>query len=578
MSEDDNQLSQELTKCFPALDASLLKDCVTLCKNYALSAEELQFKWEAFNFRPSATRSEISPYTPESLDALKQAIQRERVASAQPKAPRNSALVAALNRSGFRGRGSAARGAAAAQVKIEPDAEGFAMVAGPSTVAFEGPDGSRKKRAYRYMLQKPSERGRVMDEHIDEFAEKIREVYGVEDIGDPSASTSDDITVVGRIIHDDDTAEDTSKLGENSIAIECSRNLASGARAPLRFDAQPKIRNGPKGSDAVTLFPGALVAMRGRNGGAGHFLVSEILLLPPPPPAEILKRNETQGPFTVFIASGPYSPDKDLGFKPWRTLLKKIQEAKPAVVVLIGPFIDAQHPLIKLGDVDSTPLKLFRTRFVDPLRSYLDSVPGSIAVLVPSPRDLISTHAVFPQAEFEKEVVGSDPRMRLVPNPAWFSLNGLTFSVTSVDTLFHVKRGEFSKKGEEADSVDVSADDGCGDAIVGLCKHIVQQRSVYPVFPVPSGLEAEVVLDVSHSDALRLGPASDGDSDAPPPECIPDVLIVPSRLKLFAKPIYNALAINPGFVARLGYVVLDVGSRAGTGRPTMTGNVMKVEI
>lgn len=55
--------------------------------------------------------------------------------------------------------------------------------------------------------------------------------------------------------------------------------------------------------------------------------------------------------------------------------------------------------------------------------------------------------------------------------------------------------------------------------------------SFYPVFPVPLELATEVVLDVTHSDGLRLG---DGDGDGAP-ESAPDVLIVPSRFKQFTK-------------------------------------------
>jgi len=69
----------------------------------------------------------------------------------------------------------------------------------------------------------------------------------------------------------------------------------------------------------------------------------------------------------------------------------------------IGPFVDVHHSQIRDGDGDTTPADLFRSRFLDPLRSYLNSFPGSIAVMVPSVRDLASTQAVFPQGELSIE-------------------------------------------------------------------------------------------------------------------------------------------------------------------------------
>lgn len=75
----------------------------------------------------------------------------------------------------------------------------------------------------------------------------------------------------------------------------------------------------------------------------------------------------------------------------------------------MGPFIDVQHPKIKLGETDMLPDALFRSLFIEPLRAYLDSSPGSIAILVPSIRDLISRQTVYPQGELDPELTASDP-------------------------------------------------------------------------------------------------------------------------------------------------------------------------
>ncbi|KAJ7729641.1 DNA polymerase alpha/epsilon subunit B-domain-containing protein [Mycena maculata] len=576
-------LTQEICGRFPliASDAPLLAECVSVCQNYALTAEDLQYKWEAHNFRPSAIRSEISPYTLESLATLKANIAREKAAASTTKKPQpRTSLVATINRSAFRNRVPGPKPAAATvHVKVEPTADGFGMegIAGPSTVSFQGPSttaAARKKRAYRYMHEKPSERGDVLDDRIDEFAERIREHYDLSELGDPS-STTEDITVVGRIIQDDDAAEDSSKLADGAIALESSRALANGARVSLRFDLNPKIRGCPQGSSSGVFFPGAIAALRGKNGGGGYFQVSEILTLPPLLPTPNAKADPDDPAFSVFIASGPYTTDQDLGFKPWRALIKKITEAKPAVVILLGPFVDALHPLIKSGDVDSPPLTLFHTRFIKPLREYMDTVPGSIALVVPSVRDLVSSHAVFPQCEFTADVARGDPRIHLLPNPATFTLGGITFAATSADVLFHLKKGEFIKRGEEVDATPAMADDSGTDAMANLCRHLLQQRSFYPVFPVPLELAAEVVLDVTHSDNLRLG----GGEEDGAPESAPDVLIVPSRFKQFTKTVYGTTALNPSFVSKSAYLVLDVAASAGSegARARLAPRVARIE-
>lgn len=52
---------------------------------------------------------------------------------------------------------------------------------------------------------------------------------------------------------------------------------SSGARVPLVLDPTIKIKGGVKGVGGVGLYPGAIVALKGKNGGGGYFLATEIL-------------------------------------------------------------------------------------------------------------------------------------------------------------------------------------------------------------------------------------------------------------------------------------------------------------
>lgn len=83
--------------------------------------------------------------------------------------------------------------------------------------------------------------------------------------------------MVGRITLDSESSSGPVKLNEASLSLESSRVMGSGARVPLRFDSQVKIRGGAKGAGGIGLFPGAIVALRGKNGGGGWFLANEIL-------------------------------------------------------------------------------------------------------------------------------------------------------------------------------------------------------------------------------------------------------------------------------------------------------------
>ena len=133
-----------------------------------------------------------------------------------------------------------------------------------------------------------------MDDRIDHFGELVKDYYNVEELGDPAAVTEvrfslilrvsfqvtlqkEDVVVVGRVVLDAELSAGSVKLNEPSLMLESSRMMGSGARIPLRFDTDVKVRKGKQGSGGQGFFPGAIVAVKGKNGGGGSFLVTEIL-------------------------------------------------------------------------------------------------------------------------------------------------------------------------------------------------------------------------------------------------------------------------------------------------------------
>ncbi|KAJ7600761.1 DNA polymerase alpha/epsilon subunit B-domain-containing protein [Mycena floridula] len=553
-------LSDEVSKYMGAIVASdpkLLSECESICQIYSISPEDLKYKWEALTFSSITSRSEkLPPFTMESIAALKAVLQRDlQKNSAVKKGPRKMPFATAINRTRIPqnfGRNSLG---GAVQVKVEPGSE--ASVAGPSKVSFSGPKNdasSRKKRAYRYMYEKIFTRSEVLDDRIDEFSQIVTDHYKVTEFGDPSTSTEGETVIIGRITQD--TEFPSAKLADDTVVIESSRMHSSGARVLLRFDPSLTIRGGIQGAGALGVFPGAIATLKGKNGGANSFLVSEILALPPLKPSWTNSnvKPEPGSAFSLCVACGPFTPeapvaDANLAFKPLQTLLQSLQATKPTVVLLVGPFVDASHPLIKVGDVDSTPLRLFQKRVTEPLRAFLDSSPGSIAILVPSIRDVVSFHNVYPQCEFGPEVTLGDPRIHRVPNPARFSINDVKFAVTSIDVVSHLLKDELLKTGQEVEPVSASsADDNGTDKIGNLCRHLLQQRSFYPIFPVPFEVAHEVNLDVTHSEGLKL------DDEG----CAPDVLVVPSRLKHFAKHVHSTTVLNSSFLTKGTYSMLSI--------------------
>lgn len=114
-------------------------------------------------------------------------------------------------------------------------------------------------------------------------------------------------------------------------------------------------------------------------------------------------------------------------------------------------------------------------------------------------------------------------KVKVVPNPTTFFINEISVAVSTVDILFHLRREEVSQRAEEAEPEPELRGAEVKDPMAALTRHVLGQRSFYPIFPPPLAHATEVNLDVTHHSLLRLDDAA------------PDILILPSKLKHFSK-------------------------------------------
>ena len=126
--------------------------------------------------------------------------------------------------------------------------------------------------------------------------------------------------------------------------IETSRLMGAGARTPLKMNPNVVI-NGD--ATVYPLFPGAIVALKGRNETGEWFQVSQILTvrnillefiqlrhcqIPRLPLNEDAQKQER--PLTMTVAAGPYSLDSDLSYTPFLSLLDQIKKSSPSWLLL----------------------------------------------------------------------------------------------------------------------------------------------------------------------------------------------------------------------------------------------------
>jgi DNA polymerase alpha subunit B len=418
------------------------------------------------------------------------------------------------------------------------------------------------KFSYRTMAMKLSEASEVLDDKIDEFRELIREHMNLDEnaFGNPNFESPNEIIAVGRI------ASDTSegKLNTAALVLEGSRRYGSGRRVPLNVDGLIKYN----------FFPGQIVALRGTNASGDAFVVSEILSLPllnqpATKPDELDAINaryldtpdsdpDNLRPLTILIASGPYTTDQNLDFAPLHTFLDNAASSYADSIILLGPFLDAEHPQIRTGDFDLPPsanpdsaslTDLFRHHISAALQDFSRRLPTCNVILVPSLRDAHHHHAAFPQDKFVKKELGlgaAGKMVQCVTNPMTLSMNELTVGMSSIDVLDMLRREELVSERSRG----VNLYERCA-------RNVIEQRSFLPLFPPmarekivppPAGVEEKVlkgeeqnggegVEDDGPSPFLPLGTMLDT-SYLKLGEMLnvrPDVLITPSVLQGMVK-------------------------------------------
>ena len=194
------------------------------------------------------------------------------------------------------------------------------------------------------MFEKISQRSEALDDLIDEFAETIKEAYGITELGDPHFASEESIYTVGRILS---PPTDNAKVNAGSLYLESSRLLGAGKRIGLKFrpPGELKVRGGAPGVKSFGVFPGCLVCVKGRNGGGGAFVVDEVLMPPPSglnmtPAEELLDYqygDRLNGePVSMVVAAGPYTLDDNLDYEPLDALMEVVLDERPDVLIMVS--------------------------------------------------------------------------------------------------------------------------------------------------------------------------------------------------------------------------------------------------
>ncbi|XP_060935756.1 DNA polymerase alpha subunit B [Limanda limanda] len=394
--------------------------------------------------------------------------------------------------------------------------------------------------SYKFMFQRLRDVRNVLTDKIEELGESLKSHFNIEEFSPVSLPAQDSMTVLGQVCCDSN-----GKLNAQSVLLEAGPEQG-GQQVPVDLSELKEY----------SLFPGQVVVMEGMNT-TGRKLVASKLYQSVPLPfyTPEIKMEMDEELMNVLVACGPFTTSDTLTFDPLLDLISIIVRDRPDVCLLLGPFVDSKHEQIEKAQVTETFEAIF-SRCIESIVDGTKSV-GCHLVFVPSQRD-IHHHFIYPQPPFTLPSLSKDQaqRVTLVPDPCTLLIDGVTFGLTSTDILFHMGAEEIS----------------CGtgsDRFSRILKHILTQRSYYPLYPPVE----EVNMDYEKFQSFGQMPLT------------PDLLIIPSELRYFVKDVVGCVCVNPGRLTKgqvggtYGRLMIQRNVTSEDGKrasPCLTAQVVKI--
>uniref|UniRef100_A0A8C9VMT8 DNA polymerase alpha subunit B n=1 Tax=Scleropages formosus TaxID=113540 RepID=A0A8C9VMT8_SCLFO len=351
---------------------------------------------------------------------------------------------------------------------------------------LEGQDQSLGS-SYKFMFQRLRDIRNVLIEKIEELGEELRSHFKIEEFSPVTLPAQDPITVLGQVCCDSN-----GKLNAQSVLLEAGQDQG-GKRVPLDLSELKEY----------SLFPGQVVIMEGMNTTGNRLVPSKLYEGVPLPfySADDQDTAEDPEPVMVMVACGPYTPSDSLNYDPLLDLIGVITRDHPDVCIL-----KMFYPLQKCQLTESYEALFLRC--VDSIIQGTRGV-GCHLVFVPSQRD-VHHHFVYPQPPFimpglskEDKEVRTSPNEHIVTCSSLNKLNFLVFVHFSLTS---------------------------SDRFTRIVKHMLTQRSYYPLYPPAEEINLDYERFQIHGQMLVT----------------PDVLIVPSELRYFIKDVIGCVCINPG--------------------------------
>uniref|UniRef100_A0A182NCT1 DNA polymerase alpha subunit B n=1 Tax=Anopheles dirus TaxID=7168 RepID=A0A182NCT1_9DIPT len=266
-----------------------------------------------------------------------------------------------------------------------------------------------------------------------------------------------------------------------------------------------------------SLFPGQTVLLEGINPRGTLFTVSQIhherkLALPRTP-------SSLDKTLTMVVASAPFTDRDDLLYEKLSSLLLYCSNNAPDVLILTGPFADAN------GKLYAEVAETFDEYFEKIIGTIMSAVGTQTEVLVVANHDDVVSSFVYPTPPYK--LASFYKNLHFLPDPCVFNVEGLDIGITTVDVIRHLIESDCT-----AADVTVGGGGAGGDKIKRAYNHLFHQGSFYPLNPPPEDVPLDVDL-LNEFGRLKR---------------VPNLMICPSALNRHVREINGCVCINPGFV------------------------------
>jgi len=354
---------------------------------------------------------------------------------------------------------------------------------------------------YKFMFERLRDRAAVLDETICRVGDRLVDKWELvqDELLDISTTQPETSVGIGRVQCDSE-----GRLNSNSVVLHGSLDTSSGACLPLDLSMVP----------AYSLFPGQVVATDCTNPNGSKLVASKMYEGTSLPLADISLADSSV--LSMVAAAGPFTTSDSIGMEPLQDIFNIIKEKKPSVAFLLGPFLDMKNSAIcgAAEDFDSQWVKM-----VTLMAKEMEGLVTQL-VLVPSSRDAVG-YPVYPQPPFPSSSLYL-PNMRCVSDPCVLDISGVKVAITSSDILFHLGKEE------------ISFPPRSGDRMSRLSSHLLQQASMYPLYP-PS---EELNVDFEKLEHFALLDKA------------PHLMVLPSDLTHFVREVTGTTVINPGRITK----------------------------